>query len=93
MIIVFHGYSKNIHKAKVRRFSREGGNQFRLIYDEPDKHWTCVVLDFSKNPHDILSYMEINGIKYDIDNMEKNYEKIQMLIEQEKNMYAIEALP
>lgn len=93
MIIVFHGYSKNIYKAKVRKFYRVEVNHFRLIYDTPDKNWTYIVMDFSKHPYDNLSYMEINGTKYDIDNIEKNYEKIQMLIEQEKNIYAIEALP
>lgn len=93
MISTFNGFSRIIHSnITVLYFTRQDYG-FKMIYTLPERSEQFSQYFDSTDPYDSLSYIKINGKKYDCDNMEKNYEKIQMFITQESNLRAIEALP
>ena len=93
MISTFDGFSKVKHDNIIVLYFTRRDSGFKMIYALPGRTEQFSLYFERTDPYDSLSYIKINGKKYDSDNMEKNYEKIQMFITQESNLQAIEALP
>ena len=94
MISAFNGFSRVIHDNIIVSYFTRLANGYILKYTLPGHAHEHIFLHFeSTDFYDSLSYIKINGKKYDCDNMEKNFDRIQMLITQENNLRAIEALP
>lgn len=94
MISTFNGFSRIIHNNITVLYFTRHDYGFKIIYTIPGHALELFSQYFdSKDPYDSLSYIKINGKKYDCDNMEKNFDRIQTLLTQESNLRAIEALP
>lgn len=94
MISAFDGFSKVIHDNIIVLYFAKHKSGYRMTYILPGRVLEHFSLYFEHtDPYDSLSYIKINGKKYDSDNMEKNFGKIQTLLTQESNLQAIEALP
>lgn len=94
MISTFDGFSKVKHDNIIVLYFTRHNSGFKMIYTLPGRALEHFSLYFEcADPYDSLSYIKINGKKYDSDNMEKNFDKIQTLLTQETNLQAIEALP
>lgn len=93
MISTFNGFSGIIHNNIIVSYFIRRDYGFKLKYTIPGRSVQFSQYFDSTDPYDSLSYIKINGKKYDSDNMEKNFDKIQTLLTQETNLQAIEALP
>lgn len=93
MISTFDGFSKVKHDNITILYFTRRDYGFKMIYALPGRSEQFSLYFDSKDPYDSLSYIKINGKKYDCDNMEKNFDKIQTLLTQETNLRAIESLP
>lgn len=94
MISAFNGFSRVIHDNIIVSYFTRQADGYILNYTLPGHTHEHFFLYFeSTDLYDSLSYIKINGKKYDCDNMEKNFDRIQMLIAQETNLQAIETLP
>lgn len=93
MISVFNGFSYIKHSNIIVSYFIRYRDGFKLIYTIPGRSEQFSQYFESSDPYDNVSYMTINGKKYDCDNMEKNFDRIQTLITQESNLRAIETLP
>ena len=93
MISAFDGFLKIKHDNIIVLYFAKHKSGYRITYTLPGRVEHFSLYLERTDPYDNLSYIQINGKKYDCDNIEKNYEKIQMLITQETNRQAIEALP
>lgn len=93
MISVFNGFSYIKHANIIVSYFIRYRDGFKLTYTIPGRSEHFARYFESSDTYDSLSYMTINGKKYDCDNMEKNFDSIQTLLTQESNLRAIEALP
>lgn len=93
MISTFNGFSRIIHENITVLYFTRRDYGFKIIYTLPGRTEQFSQYFDSKDPYDSLSYIKINGKKYDSDNIEKNFDRIQTLLTQETNLQAIEALP
>ena len=93
MISVFDGFSKVKHDNIIVLYFTRRDSGFKMIYALPGRTERFSLYFECTDPYDSLSYIKINGKKYDSDNIEKNFDRIQTLLTQETNLQAIEALP
>lgn len=93
MISVFNGFLYIIHSNIIVSYFIRYRDGFKLTYTIPGRNEQFAQYFESTDPYDSLSYIKINGKKYDSDNIEKNFDRIQTLLTQETNLQAIEALP
>ena len=93
MISVFDGFSKVKHDNIIVLYFTRRDSGFKMIYALPGRTEQFSMYFERTDPYDSLSYIKINGKKYDSDNIEKNFDRIQTLLTQETNLQAIETLP
>lgn len=93
MISAFDGFSKVKHDNIIVLYFTRRDSGFKMIYALPGRTERFSMYFEHTDPYDSLSYIKINGKKYDSDNIEKNFDRIQTLLTQETNLQAIEALP
>ena len=93
MISAFNGFSKVGHDNIIVLYFTRHGSGFKMIYTLPGRTEQFSLYFDYRDAYDSLSYIKINGKKYDSDNIEKNFDRIQTLLTQETNLQAIEALP
>ena len=93
MISVFNGFSYIKHANIIVSYFIRYRDGFKLTYTIPGRSEHFAQYFESSDPYDCVSYMSINGKKYDCDNMEKYFDRILTLLSQESNLRAIVALP